>query len=302
MCKFCVGMLTGVLVCIACLGVGLKLLHSGVINLSPAASASTDDPEPIPSLDDPVPVFSEPAPAPPQPIGRVPHTTLPAPVGVVAPEELISPPLPETTEALAQSPVPPTPPEPLMPRASDDPQQTPLPVLAQPVSTSGTLPATLAVRTEPVARPQTLFLGTHRLNLDDERRLKLPASFREQCGDLKTLCLTPGNHRQLVVSSEAAALALLEQKMQQPSGDAEAIRRIHFANTEVVKIDVEGNCVIPEMLTTLAGLTREVVFIGVGTHVEIWDAQTWQKYLEQELASSPRAASGYTRPSACPQR
>lgn len=290
MCKFCVGMLTGVVVCMVCLGVGLKLLHSGIISLSPAASTSKDDPEPIPSLEDPVPVPSEPTPAPPPPLGLVPPADLSPPVVMVAPEELIPPPMVDADVAVAQQPpVPPAPPEPLMPRASDDPQAIP-PVAVQPVSTSTTLPATLAVRTERGAGSQRPFLGSHCLNLDDERRLKLPTSFREQWGDVKTLCLTPGPNRCLMISSEAAALALLEQRVLLTTGDAGAIRRVYFACTELVKIDAEGNCCIPESLTKLAGLTREVAVIGVGTHVEIWDAQTWQKYLEQELGGSSRVS------------
>jgi len=36
---------------------------------------------------------------------------------------------------------------------------------------------------------------------------------------------------------------------------------------------------VPQLLRDYAGLTKELVIIGVGSRAEIWDAASWQEYL-----------------------
>jgi MraZ protein len=43
--------------------------------------------------------------------------------------------------------------------------------------------------------------------------------------------------------------------------------------------DGQGRITIPPLLRQYAGLTKECVVSGANTHVEVWDAQTWQDYL-----------------------
>ena len=42
--------------------------------------------------------------------------------------------------------------------------------------------------------------------------------------------------------------------------------------------DKQGRVTIPPLLRTYAGLDRDVVVIGAGSHAEIWDAETWHNY------------------------
>ena len=42
---------------------------------------------------------------------------------------------------------------------------------------------------------------------------------------------------------------------------------------------------MPQLLSDYAGLTKELVIIGVGSRAEIWDAQSWNEYLARNEES-----------------
>jgi MraZ protein len=42
-------------------------------------------------------------------------------------------------------------------------------------------------------------------------------------------------------------------------------------------VDKAGHFVVPSALAEAAGVKQDAVLIGVGDHLELWDAQRWQK-------------------------
>ena len=46
-------------------------------------------------------------------------------------------------------------------------------------------------------------------------------------------------------------------------------------------MDAQGRILLPQKLRSKVGLTRELVFVGMNDHIEIWDAARYQKQ-EQE--------------------
>ena len=49
--------------------------------------------------------------------------------------------------------------------------------------------------------------------------------------------------------------------------------------------DKQGRVLVPQLLRDYAGLTKELVIIGVGSRAEIWDAQSWNEYLARNEES-----------------
>jgi MraZ protein len=58
-------------------------------------------------------------------------------------------------------------------------------------------------------------------------------------------------------------------------------QRYFFGQTQLVEVDGSGRILIPEMLKQAANLNREVVFVGSGTRVEIWDAGCWNTRMQK---------------------
>jgi MraZ protein len=61
-----------------------------------------------------------------------------------------------------------------------------------------------------------------------------------------------------------------------------AYSRVFFASASDEVPDKQGRITIPSALRSYAGLDRDCAVIGANTRLEIWDAQAWETYLEQE--------------------
>jgi MraZ protein len=139
-----------------------------------------------------------------------------------------------------------------------------------------------------------LLTGTHPRTLDDKKRMALPKRVREQLEDAETLFVTPGPDQCLWLYTQAGLEQLAAKLDQAPATDAEArvFRRLYFAQTEAVDVDRTGRILIPERLIQFAGLRHEVVLIGVRDHLELWDAQSWQRYLAKNAPRFDAVAEG----------
>ena len=58
--------------------------------------------------------------------------------------------------------------------------------------------------------------------------------------------------------------------------------RFIFRYAYEVELDSSGRLLIPEKLREHAGIKKDVVIIGRNTLAEIWDAETFNQYVEQE--------------------
>jgi MraZ protein len=54
--------------------------------------------------------------------------------------------------------------------------------------------------------------------------------------------------------------------------------RMFASAAERIDLDSQGRFVVPLRLRGRAGITREVVVIGVLDRMEIWDRPTWERY------------------------
>ncbi|CAB4881753.1 MAG: division/cell wall cluster transcriptional repressor MraZ [Actinobacteria bacterium] len=124
-----------------------------------------------------------------------------------------------------------------------------------------------------------MFLGTHAPRLDDKGRLVLPAKFREALAP--GLVLTKGQDRSIVVWP-AAEFADYAQRLGEASRSDEKVRaylRVLFSSAFDEQPDKQGRVTLPPALREYAGLDRDVMVVGNGQTVEIWDANAWNAYL-----------------------
>ncbi|MEN9698142.1 MAG: hypothetical protein RL448_97 [Actinomycetota bacterium] len=126
-----------------------------------------------------------------------------------------------------------------------------------------------------------MFLGTHEPRLDEKGRLILPAKFRD---DLSSgLVITKGQERCLYVFP-ASEFQTITDTLRQAPVTAKAARdyqRVMFAGAHDEIPDRQGRVTIPQGLREYASLEKDCVVIGANTRVEIWDATSWKKYLQQ---------------------
>jgi MraZ protein len=127
-----------------------------------------------------------------------------------------------------------------------------------------------------------VFLGTHTPRLDEKGRLFLPAKYRDELEP--GLVLTKGQERCLYVFPLPEFDRITEALRTAPV-TAKAVRdysRVFFASASDEIPDKQGRVTIPAALRDYAGLQRDCVVIGANTRLEIWDAQSWTSYLDQQ--------------------
>src|SRR5258708_37436947 len=128
--------------------------------------------------------------------------------------------------------------------------------------------------------------------MDGRKGLVLLKSLREQMGESDVIFLPPGGDQSRWMTT-AASLEKLTDKMEKKTEgeeDGKLSRRHYFALTQRVAVDKAGRFVLPPALAAGADLKQEVVLIGVGDHVEVWDAQRWQKYCQAAQTDSAAGA------------
>ncbi len=130
-----------------------------------------------------------------------------------------------------------------------------------------------------------MLLGTHTPKLDDKGRLFLPAKFRDELSD--GVVITRGQERCLYVFPAKEFASIMEKLRQAPASvkDARDYMRVMLSGASDETVDKQGRLSLPSLLRQYAGLTKELVIIGVGSRAEIWDAEAWAEYLAKNEES-----------------
>lgn len=132
---------------------------------------------------------------------------------------------------------------------------------------------------------KTPFRGGPVLTLDQKGRITVPSRWREQ------LLATVG--ARLVVTKNAdGCLSLfpppvweqVERVVLDLPAEDDAWRRLITGNAEEVEIDNASRVLLPPELRRWAGLEKDVKFMGVGTHFELWDLARYEVHEAQAIA------------------
>lgn len=126
-----------------------------------------------------------------------------------------------------------------------------------------------------------MFFGTYTPKLDDKGRLTLPAKFRDALAG--GLMVTKGQDHSLAVypREEFVALARRAAAASRSNPQARAFVRNLAASTDEQYPDAQGRITLSVDHRRYAGLSKECVVVGSVDFVEIWDAQAWRNYLEE---------------------
>ena len=144
-----------------------------------------------------------------------------------------------------------------------------------------------------------LLTGEFRNTLDEKGRLSLPARMRSELpgasfvltqGVDKCLWLFPPLQWQELSQKLMASTSLFQAK-------SRLVQRRILAPAQEVEIDRLGRISIPQSLREWAGLSRECVILGISKYIEIWNADEYRKYLDEnkdEFLSAAEELGGLT--------
>lgn len=109
----------------------------------------------------------------------------------------------------------------------------------------------------------------------------MPAKLRQDIGD--KFILTKGLDGCLFAFSQTEWNNFEEKLKSLPLSDKNARNFVRFflSGATECEIDKQGRFLIPNNLRTAANLEKDAIIIGVGTRIEIWNKETWEKCDEE---------------------
>lgn len=128
------------------------------------------------------------------------------------------------------------------------------------------------------------FVGESDHTLDAKNRVVVPKRFQSELdavdGGPPSVVLMRGVEDCVYLFSVSGFQAFKKFVKTDPFGSKKkrAVSRKLFSKTFLVQLDSTGRILVPEILKTCAGLTKEVVMVGVDERAEIWDRATWAAY------------------------
>jgi MraZ protein len=135
------------------------------------------------------------------------------------------------------------------------------------------------------------YYGTDHYSIDEKGRVAIPAQARRSAGKSATFILVPGFEGCLALYNESQ-WARVEERLQQLPGRRmdRAFKRALLMNAKRVTVDAQGRITIPSALLDRAGLGKEAVLLGQGTHLEIWNRERLQAVLGEAEANFEKSA------------
>lgn len=122
-----------------------------------------------------------------------------------------------------------------------------------------------------------MFTGEYNHTVDEKGRLIIPSKFREELGN--EFVVTKGLDGCLFVYENDEWKKFEEKLKALPltNKDARAFARFMLAGAAMVEVDKQGRILLPVNLRIFAELDKDVVLLGVGGRIEIWNRDKWSE-------------------------
>jgi len=141
-----------------------------------------------------------------------------------------------------------------------------------------------------------MFQGASAINLDVKGRMLIPARHRDalQIGGLGRITLTKHPEGCLILFPQVEWESFRERIAKLPQ-EANWWRRIFLGNASELEMDGSGRILISPELRAASSIERDVILLGMGSHLEVWDATTYKT--KEQIAISqgmPEALRQFT--------
>lgn len=126
-----------------------------------------------------------------------------------------------------------------------------------------------------------MFLGEYKYNIDEKKRLAVPAKFRQALGKKAVITRGLDNCLFLYPMKEWEVLAKKLSQLPISQADARGFARIMLAGAMEVHLDRLGRILVPDYLKKYAKLQKKAVIAGLYNRIEVWDEKEWELYKAQ---------------------
>ena len=141
---------------------------------------------------------------------------------------------------------------------------------------------------------RTVFRGRYEHTIDGKGRTSLPSRFRDvlTASGESRLIVTTGLDACLVAYPLREWEAFEERLSRLPSFDPSVamLKRIYVSGAIECDLDKLGRLLLPSSLRDHAGISRELLFAGMGKHIELWDKARFESLSRGALEDETKRA------------
>jgi MraZ protein len=127
-----------------------------------------------------------------------------------------------------------------------------------------------------------MFEGEFLHKIDKKGRLILPAQHRDELESryVENFHITIGIDECLRIYPDPEWKKVIEDMSKLPQSDSKTryVIRMFISNASPSQIDKQGRIFVPSNLREKAGITRDVIVVGMISLIEVWSKEKWEKY------------------------
>ena len=127
-----------------------------------------------------------------------------------------------------------------------------------------------------------MLMGQYNKKVDTKGRAIVPAKFREELGE--KFVITKGLD-QCIFGFTESEWNILAEKIGSLSLTDKNVRkfvRFFLAGAATLETDKQGRVLIPAELRAYASLEKDIVWVGAGKRIEIWNPDKWAENTEYD--------------------
>jgi len=114
--------------------------------------------------------------------------------------------------------------------------------------------------------------------MDKKRRISVPAKMRANLGERVVVTKGVDECLELYPVKEWERKAEYLQNLPTARRETRALIRVILGSASEIELDKLGRILIPEYLTDYAELKKEVIVVGLGNRIELWNSERWEEY------------------------
>ncbi len=130
-----------------------------------------------------------------------------------------------------------------------------------------------------------MYRGATLLNLDGKNRFAVPTKYREHLiiESNGAIVITAHPHGCLLLYPKDAWIPIQFKIMQLSSFDKKSsgLQRLLVGYAEDNNVDTTGRLLISQVLREFANISKTIMFVGQGTHFEIWSQELWTQEISK---------------------
>lgn len=143
----------------------------------------------------------------------------------------------------------------------------------------------------------TFFTSEYESKLDSKGRLVLPSRIKAQLpsGEGNELVIRKGFEPCLVIYPMVEFKKVFSKisGLNEFNEEYRKLQRNFFSGTATVELDASGRFVIPKNMLTYAQLEKDLILIGTGNKVEVWNPSVYEKHLITDSSELSKLAEKY---------